>query len=544
MTQEATKINKLVAVYARVSTSTQENEGTIETQLSAVRDFAQKNGYTIVREYLDNGWSGDVLSRPALDDLRMDAKSKNWEAVLTYDPDRLARRGAWQEVIMEGLQELGIETLFVTIPQAKTDEDKIMQKMRGVFTEYERMKIKERFRLGKVRKAKEGYIIATEAPYGYTFITKTSERQGYYEVNEEEARVVKSIFSWVADEELTIRAVIRRLQELKIKPRKSKRGVWSTSTISSLLRNRTYIGEAHYGASYAVVPENPIKKDGYKKIKKSSRRAKPEEEWIKIPSPQILDEDLFERANRRLKANFQMSQRNTRNEYLLAHRIWCPCGQRRAGEGPQKGKYLYYRCTDRVKSFPLKASCTQKGLDARLVDTLVWKKLSGLMSSPELLLKQAERWLNNRNAPTQSALVDLQSAEKEIVKLKAQEERYVKAYGAEAISIEQLKEYTTPIKEKIGLLNEQIEKGKIESRQLVNMKTPTKEEIQTFCDQVVRSMKNLKFEAKQAIVRNVIEKVVDTNNELLISGYIPLNINVLPSYRYRRSSERGQVHAI
>jgi len=163
MIEEIQKINKIICTYKRVSTSNQENEGTIETQNLAVIEFAKKQGYTIVQEYVDNGWSGDSLARPALDQLRMDAKKKNWEAVLIYDPDRLARRGAWQEVVMEELKELEIDVLFVTIPQAKTDEDKIMYKMRGVFTEYERMKIKD----SKIDKCKifpslKEFIINTE----------------------------------------------------------------------------------------------------------------------------------------------------------------------------------------------------------------------------------------------------------------------------------------------------------------------------------------------------------------------------------------------
>jgi site-specific DNA recombinase len=87
--------NKLVAIYGRVSSSNQEQEGTIETQLSAVNDFASKNGYVIVQKYTDEGWSGDSIVRPALDQLRMDAKKKIWSAVIMYDPDRLARRYSW-----------------------------------------------------------------------------------------------------------------------------------------------------------------------------------------------------------------------------------------------------------------------------------------------------------------------------------------------------------------------------------------------------------------------------------------------------------------
>ncbi len=79
---------KLIATYQRVSTSAQEVQETIKTQINTLHEFAQKNDYTIVREYIDDGWSGDSIVRPDLDQLRVDAKKKIWEAVLIYDPDR------------------------------------------------------------------------------------------------------------------------------------------------------------------------------------------------------------------------------------------------------------------------------------------------------------------------------------------------------------------------------------------------------------------------------------------------------------------------
>src|SRR3989344_4939752 len=150
---------RMIAIYARVSTARQEEEGTIETQLSAIRDFAEKNGYTIVKEYIDDGWSGDMLARPQLDQLRQDAKNKIWEAVLIYDPDRLARRYSYQELVMDELREAGIEMIFVTVSAPKNSEDKILHGVKGVFAEYERAKISERFRLGKLGKVREGHIL-------------------------------------------------------------------------------------------------------------------------------------------------------------------------------------------------------------------------------------------------------------------------------------------------------------------------------------------------------------------------------------------------
>ena len=200
---------KLIAIYGRVSTSNQENEGTIETQLAAVKEFASKNNYTIVQEYLDNGWSGDSIVRPALDQLRMDAKQKIWEAVLIYDPDRLARRYSYQELIMDELREAGIEIIFVTVSAPKNSEDKILHGVRGLFAEYERAKISERFRLGKLRKVKEGHILVSKPLYGYNYIKKQQKVSGekihgYYEINPKEARIVKMIFNWVAEEGLTL----------------------------------------------------------------------------------------------------------------------------------------------------------------------------------------------------------------------------------------------------------------------------------------------------------------------------------------------------
>jgi site-specific DNA recombinase len=73
---------KLTATYARVSTARQEEEQTVKTQLSAVNELVQKSGFKVVENYIDEGWSGDVLARPALDKLRQDAKAKLWDTVV------------------------------------------------------------------------------------------------------------------------------------------------------------------------------------------------------------------------------------------------------------------------------------------------------------------------------------------------------------------------------------------------------------------------------------------------------------------------------
>ena len=546
MTEINPQLVKLIAVYGRVSTSNQENEGTIETQLSAVREFAEKNNYTIIQEYLDNGWSGDNIVRPALDQLRMDAKNKIWDTVLIYDPDRLARRYSYQELIMDELQEAGIEIIFVTVPSPKNSEDKILHGVKGLFAEYERAKISERFRLGKLRKVKEGHVLTTEGPYGYHYVPNQKipnqpKKHGYYEINEEEARVVKMIFSWIGDEGSNIRKVVKKLQELGIKPRKSKRGVWNTSTLTTMLRNRTYIGEAHWGSSYAVAPEKPIKIEKYKKHKKSSRRMKPEDEWIasKIPVPVIIDRGLFTRTRAQLKTNSSLCPRNRKNEYLLSGKIYCVCGKKRVGEGPQHGKHLYYRCSDRIYSFPLLPACQEKGINARIADGLVWNRIAGLMSSPELMLKQIDRWTRTKREKIKSFIGDTGLLKKEIAKLKEQEDRYNKAYGAGVFTLDQLKEYTASLRDQAASLEIQIAKAEQEENQMSAGAIPDQVEIGMFAKEAAGTLPNLSFELKRAILINVLDKVIGTQQMLEVSGFLPITPNhVLLSakYRYCRSA--------
>jgi site-specific DNA recombinase len=522
--QQATK---MIAVYARVSTGRQENEETIKNQLMVVRDLAKKNGWLIVKEYIDDGWSGDILARPDLDKLRDDAKKKIWEAVLMYDPDRLARRYSYQELVMDELVEAGIEVIFTTVSSPKNGEEKLMHGFRGLFAEYERVKIAERFRLGKLRKAREGHLLLSQPKYGYNYILKTDKQQGYYKVDESEAKIVKMIFQWVALEKLTIRGVIKRLLEMKILPRKSKRGVWSTSTLSTLLRSKTYIGEAHYLKSYGVVPKNPVKKETYKKIKKTSRKIRPEEEWIKIPVPAIIDENIFYRAQKILKENFVLCIRNRKNQYLLAGKIFCGCGSRMTGTGILHGKHLYYRCTEAVHTYPLPHKCKAKGLNARIADALAWNKVAKLMTSPELIMAQAKRWLQKRKNNLGGIEAPVAEIKKEIEKLEKEEERYVRAYGSGIIEMDELKERKNDLKGKITALRAQIAafEGRQRDNEVKALNLPTEDKLAEFCQKAKEMLSYVSFEIKRQLILDVVEKATVNQQEMLVRGYLSTDFN-------------------
>jgi len=538
---------KLIATYQRVSTANQEEEETIKNQTNILGEFAEKNNYSIVRDYIDDGWSGDTLIRPALDQLRQDAKEKIWDAVLIYDPDRIARRYSYQELIMDELKEAGVEVIFITVSTPKNSEDKILHGVRGLFAEYERAKITERFRLGKLRKLREGHILVSEPLYGYRYIPKKDKVHGYYEINPDEARIVKMIFEWVANEGMTLRKVVKKLKELGIKPRKSVRGVWNTSTLSTLLRNRALIGEAHWGSSYAVVPENPINKEKYRRMRKSSRRNKPEEEWIadKIPVPKIIDRELFMRARKQLEDNFVLCKRNKKNEYLLSGLIQCVCGKNRTGEGSQHSKHLYYRCTDRVYSFPLPPTCKEGGINARIADKLIWDKISELMSSQGEIMEQAKRWRDLRKNNNTGVAEDVGVIKRELEKLNEQETRYDRAYGAGVFSIEKLKEYTVPIREQVKVLENKMQQILESEDSFADEDLPSDDEISDYVRDSVDILGELNFAVKRGIIMNVVKQVIGSQEELNVRGQLSIissHVEYKTSHRNCRIAQCGQIH--
>ena len=106
------------AVYARVSTEKQGRDQTIDSQLEALRGWAASHGHELKREHvsIDGGYSGSRLDRPALDRLRDAAREGEFEVVAVYSPDRLARRYAYQVLLLEEFRRAGCQVEFIQRP--------------------------------------------------------------------------------------------------------------------------------------------------------------------------------------------------------------------------------------------------------------------------------------------------------------------------------------------------------------------------------------------------------------------------------------------
>src|SRR5215218_4639455 len=181
------------AIYARVSTERQERQQTIDSQLTALRDWARAQTYALaeVHVFRDEGYSGSRLDRPGLDGLRDAVRDAAVDVVAVLSPDRLGRKYAYQVLLLEEFRRAGCEVAFLHRPISDNPNDQLLLQIQGAIAEYERAVLAERFRRGKLQKARDGHIISAKTPYGYRYETRRGALPARLVINEAEADMVR-----------------------------------------------------------------------------------------------------------------------------------------------------------------------------------------------------------------------------------------------------------------------------------------------------------------------------------------------------------------
>lgn len=207
-----------VALYARVSSDRQEREGTIGSQLEVLRQRAVAEGWQVEMTCLDDGCSGAQLDRPGLDQVRDAAAARAIDAMIVLCPDRLARNYVHQMIVLEELSRFGVTVIFCEGGLTDDPHGRLMVQIQAAVAEFERTKIIERNRRGKLFRARQGVVVSGQVPYGYRKLSASDGLPARLEVYEPEAQVVRQIFDWHANEALSVRQIGIRLIESGVPP--------------------------------------------------------------------------------------------------------------------------------------------------------------------------------------------------------------------------------------------------------------------------------------------------------------------------------------
>lgn len=510
-----------VALYARVSSEEQRAGQTIDSQIAELERFAMQSGWQIFRTYKDDGWSGAILGRPSLEQLRDDASRALFQAVLVNDVDRLARDVSHLGVIKRDLERHGAQVIFRKLPAEKSPTQSLMVNILGSFAEFERELISDRTRRGRRHKVEtRGQYLGCLAPYGFSYTPKnrTAGIEGVLQVNSEEAQVVRKAYEWVDRKGFSARRVRDELDREGIQPRKSANG-WARSSVLRILRSEVYTGVWHYNKLESCEPTRPTKTYRYRALK-TGRRLRERSDWFRVELPEhlrIIATDQWRRVQRQLDKNRVLSPRNSKRIYLLGGLIRCGgCGRRYVGE-PCHGKF-YYRCNARCKKVPT--------IKEEFLNESVWNALKLALLKPSTIIGSITKLNEQRIADASSRTLEFAELEKASQQARDEEARILEAYRVGAISTEQLSSELEKLKNRHTSL--EARRVKLDEHQELPSLTVIGQTVSNYCASIANRLETLNLEGKRRLLTLLINEIVFDGVTAQIKGVIPGPENTRP----------------
>ncbi|KYK32054.1 MAG: site-specific recombinase [Thermoplasmatales archaeon SG8-52-3] len=247
------------AIYTRVSTEDQAKEGfSLDAQLDKLRSYCKARDWIVSEEYVDDGYSGRNIKRPAYK--RMMAEMEKWDLLLVIKMDRIHRNQKNFMLMMELLNknEKEFASMSESFDTSTAMGRFVMNIIQGI-AQLESEQIGERVYACMEQKAKTtGGVLGFNIPYGYNY------SDGELIINEEEATVIKDIFSEYKKGR-SMGKIAKMLNSTKIPTKKG--GLWAKKTISTILKNSTYCGYLHWKQYVNKSDHDPIiQKDEFNQI--------------------------------------------------------------------------------------------------------------------------------------------------------------------------------------------------------------------------------------------------------------------------------------
>lgn len=506
-----------VAIYARVSSEHQSEAKTIESQLSELRAHVKTLGLVLPleHEFIDNGYSGSTLIRPALEQLRDVVAAGGIDRLYVHCPDRLARNYAHQVLLLEEFLRAGVEVNFLNREVGQTPEDQLLLQVQGMIAEYERAKILERSRRGKRHAAQIGAVsVLSGAPYGYRYVSKRDgDGEARFDVMLEEARVVRQVFTWVGHDRCSIGEVCRRLNEAREKTRTGKT-VLDRATVWDMLKNPAYQGAAAFGKT-SVEPLRPRLRAQRGRPMQPKRAVStqdvPREKWMSIAVPALVDEAVFETVQEQLQENQQRARIGQRGaRYLLQGLLVCACcGYAYYGKpispSARKGNprsYAYYRCigSDAYRFGGVRL-CWNKQLRTDLVDEAVWNEVCQLLEDPSRLEQEYRQRLLAKESST-----ELTGLEASLGRLRQGIARLIDSYAEGMIDKAEFEPRITRMRERITQLEEQVRQIQDEAGMEHELRLILAR-LETFASKVKEGLAEADWLTRRELIRTLVKRV-------------------------------------
>ena len=527
---------KKAALYARVSSDAQQKEGTIESQVVELKRQITTAGHVLVREYIDDGYSGTLLDRPALKQLRADLRSDAFDTVYFLAADRIARAAAHQTIIVDELLKHGKKITIAGKDYEENPENKFALTVMGAAAEFERAKIIERTTRGRLHWLRMGELSSTgHRIYGYHYLRKTPTSPAALVINEEQAAIVRSIFEMFASGNCGLVTISRFLEGHRI-PTRTGRPQWNRDQIKFMLKNETYAGTRYYNRITAATEAS---REG-NQVLRGKWVLRDRAEWIAVNVPAIVPRELFEKVQERLRQHEERyCQPVTR--YLLSGLVQCGvCGSRcsssrryhkvkRLSGGVSVYHRSVYRCNRRARQYAHDLTqierCHNSEIGTHILESKVFEMIRETMIDPGKL----RGCLDCGRTDDRTTARELARVAKKMSALDEDRRQMIDKYAADQMTGE---EYIAANR----ALDQKLERLVREKAKLAALRSPQHEDfvdasVRQFCATAKARLQagNTDSDANRQFLLDHVERVIFDRYKVTLVGAVPVQAVSGPS---------------
>ena len=349
-----TELHDLIpaALYARVSSDRQDVDLSVAAQLRALRDYAQRNGYLVAREYVDEAESGRIADRPQFSRMLDEASKPEapFKEILVWKFSRFTRKREHAVAFKSMLRRRGVRVVSITEQADDTPTGKLLEAIIESVDEFYSENLAQEVVRGMREAALRGFWMTTYAPYGYkrVYVQDGIKKRPKLELNPPADAVVKRVFDMVLQGK-SILDVTKTLNAEGIPTTNGKK--WLKTTIHTMLDHEAYTGTLVWGAKA---------KDGAPPVR------------VEDAHPAIVSKRDFQKARKLLasRAPKKMNPRRASSPYLLSGLVKCEtCGKAMTAAEAKSGRYTYYICHSLLKRG--KGTCETPRLNAKSFEKLI-----------------------------------------------------------------------------------------------------------------------------------------------------------------------------
>ena len=467
---------KKIAIYTRVSTQEQANEGySIQAQRDRLVDYCKARDWIIQDIYIDPGFSGSNLDRPAMQ--RLIANVAEFDLVLVYKLDRLSRSQKDTLYLIEDVF-LNNNVDFVSMNESfdtTTPFGRAMIGILSVFAQLEREQIKERSMMGRMERAKEGlYHGGWNTPIGYDYVPESDSLV----INTNESEQVKLIYGMY----MRGASITEITNHMRNNGYRTKFGNYQhAKTVSNILRSNAYIGKIKFR----------------------------DQLYQGVHSP-IIEEDVFNNVQKILDSKAHLTVKNKPSNSLLLGLIYCDRCKARYGYKSAPNKTPFYGCYSRMRRNPhmiKDENCHNDNWPSVLLESAIEKELFKLASDKNYIY---EIIADNDKS---SDKVDYNALKKNIKGIDAQIDKLINLYSLGNIPIANVAAKL----EELNLAKEIISVELKKSTQQLSAKSSVAE-ARSILDNIELNWKSFTTDEKRKILFGLIEKIV-INGKIVTIGW-------------------------